>query len=118
MREVARKSVQERSVSSIVPKVSPMAAMAQELAGLGQKTRIGIARGLARASEVVSEMQGVQVIDNAHEIKSVAQTAGLIHGWDKSGPNTAKIRLEVISAHQEKPVYDVESQVINGDTWE
>jgi hypothetical protein len=117
-REIARRSVQERSgltvAPSMVPKLSPSQAISAELALLGSKTKLGIAKGLARAGEVISEMGGVQVIDNAHEIKSVAQTADLVHGWKDSAPQV-KIRLDVLSGSAEQQPIDVEASV--SDSW-
>jgi hypothetical protein len=114
-REIARRSVVERSgmtvAPTMVPILSPTAALNAELSQLGSKTKLGIARGLARASEVIGEMGGVQVIDNAHEIKSVAQTADLVHGWKDSAPQV-KIRLDVLSGSADAQPIDIEATEI------
>lgn len=115
-REIARRSVQERSGLTVAasPQLSPSAIIHAELAQLGSKTKLGIARGLAKASDVISEMGGVQVIDNAHEIKSVAQTADLVYGWKDAAPQV-KIRLDVLSGSAEAQPIDVEATV--SDSW-
>jgi hypothetical protein len=101
-----------RPASPVVAKMSPAQAVQAELQALGQKTRVSIAKGLARAGEVISEMGGVQVIDNAHEIKSVAQTADLVHGWKDAAPQV-KIRLDVLSGSAEAQPIDIEATVSN-----
>lgn len=115
-REIARRSVQERSGLTVAgsPHLSPAAIIHAELADLGSKTKLGIARGLARAADVVGEMGGVQVIDNAHEIKSVAQTASLVHSWDRSVAQP-KIRLELLASKGEVTAIDIESEVVTDD---
>jgi hypothetical protein len=100
--------------AALVPVMSPTAALHAELQALGSKTKLGIARGLARAGEVIGDMGGVQIIDNAHEIKSVAQTADLVHGWKDAAPQV-KIRLDVLSGSAEAAPIDIEASV--SESW-
>lgn len=115
-REIARRSVQERSGLTVAgsPHLSPVAIIHAELADLGSKTKLGIARGLARAGDRISEFSGNEVIDNAHEIKSVAQTASLVHSWDRQA-GTPKIRLELLASKGEVTAIDIESEVVSDD---
>lgn len=114
-RRIAQQAVQQRNLP--VPQVSPSAALHAELLILGSKTKLGIAKGLARAGEVIGEMGGVQVIDNAHEIKSVAQTASIVHNWDKS-QGVPKIRLELLAEKGEVSAIEVESEIVARGEWE
>jgi hypothetical protein len=72
--------------------MSPTAAtaarvMAQEMTGLSNKSRLGLARGVSKAAERVEKMQGAAILENAHDVKAVAQTASLVHGWHHQAPH-------------------------------
>lgn len=110
-------AIAQRSGLTVAPcnQLSPAALISAELTALGSKTKLGIARGLARAGEVIGEMGGVQVIDNAHEIKSVAQTADLVHGWKDAAPQV-KIRLDVLGSAAESAPIDISADVVS-DSW-
>jgi hypothetical protein len=120
-REIARKSVQERArmtpVASMVPKMSPSHALNLEIKGLGEKTRLGIARGIAKAAQTVEEMPGAKILEQAQNVKAVAQTASIVHGWDKQGPGF-RIKLDVLQNGQEKAAIEVESEVVTDQTWD
>lgn len=94
--------------------MSPLAANAAELARLGMQTRMGIAKGLARAGDKIGDMGGGEILDAAHEIKSVAQTASLVHSWDRQGA-TPKIRIDLLANKGEVASIEVESEVVSGD---
>lgn len=116
VRAVAERSVKERmSLSANVR--TPAAAMAVEMAGIAVATRLGIARGIAKAAQDIEVMSGASVIDNAHEIKSVTQTASILHNWDKSGP-APKLRVELLSENGAGLTIDVDSEVVTGQEWD
>jgi hypothetical protein len=113
-REIARRSVEERSSVSVSPQLSPSALIHAEMAALGAKSKLGIARGIAKAASVIEEMGGIQVINNAQEIKSVAQTGDLVYGWKDAAPQV-KIRLDVLSGSADAQPIDIEATVT--DSW-
>lgn len=107
-RIAAANSVRERSYSALSSAVlTPAQAMAQELAGLGQKSRLSIARGLSKAAEHVETMDGQEVLIDAQNIKSTAQSLSLVHGWQNDKGTTVKVALSVTG---EKTVQSVEVQ--------
>lgn len=75
---------------------------------------MGIAKGLARAGDKIGDMGGGEILDAAHEIKSVAQTASLVHSWDRQGA-TPKIRIDLLANKGEVASIEVESEVVSGD---
>lgn len=115
-REAARRAVQERSALTTSPHLSPSALIHQELQALSAKTKVGIARGLARAAETIENMDGNEVLISSQNVKSVTQAAGLVHSWDKNA-GTPKIRLELLGAKGEVAAIDVESEVVTKDEW-
>lgn len=105
-----------RPLLPAVPKMSPIAAVQAELASLGSKTRLSLARGVSKAANHVETLSGSDILEKSAEVKAVAQTADLVHGWKDAAPQV-KIRLDVLNASPE-PVIDVtsESQVL--EDWE
>jgi hypothetical protein len=97
-----------------VSPLSPAALLASELSQLGSKTRLSLARGIAKAGEHIESLQGKQIVEDAQNIKSVAQTADLVHGWKDAAPQV-KIRLDVLSGSAEAQPIDVEATV--SDSW-
>jgi len=82
----ARKAVQavtngRTSEKQVVTTMSPAGLVLAEIASLGGKTRLSIARGVSKAAEHVENMQGSDILDRANDVKAVAQTADLVHGW-------------------------------------
>ena len=94
--------------------MSPAALIQAEIAQLGANTRLSIARGIAKAGEHIESLPGAEVVDKAHEIKSVAQTASLVHSWDRQA-GTPKIRLELLASKGEVTAIDIESEVVTDD---
>jgi hypothetical protein len=94
--------------------MSPTAALNAELNLLGRKTRLSIARGIAKAGEHIESLEGKQIVEDAQNIKSVAQTADLVHGWKDAAPQV-KIRLDVLSGSAEAQPIDIEATV--NDSW-
>lgn len=94
--------------------MSPAALIHAELASLGSKSRLSIARGVAKASETVENMQGLDILDRSADVKAIAQTADLVHGWKDAAPQV-KIRLDVLSGSAEAQPIDIEATVT--DTW-
>lgn len=112
-----QRAVAERSGTSAPVPMSPMSPAAlvnAELAALGSKTRLSLARGIAKAGEHIETMDGQEILIDAQNIKSVAQTADLVHGWKDSAPQV-KIRLDVLNGSAEPQAIDVDASV--SDSW-
>jgi hypothetical protein len=116
IREKTEYATAGRPALPIVAKMSPTSALQAEIAALGQKTRVSLARGIAKAGETVEAMTGQEIVENASNVKSIGQTADLIHGWKDQTPNV-KIRLDVLGASAESPVFDIEASVSPTDVW-
>lgn len=110
LREKGQLVASGRPVLPVVPKISPTAALHAELVTLGQKTRLSLARGIAKAGEHIETMDGQKILMDSQNVKAVAQTADLVHGWKDSAPQV-KIRLDVLNGQAPEPVIDVESVV-------
>jgi hypothetical protein len=104
-----------RPSSPVVASMSPTQAIHAELNTLGHKTRLSLARGIAKAGEHIESLEGKQIVEDAQNIKSVAQTADLVHGWKDAAPQV-KIRLDVLSGSAEAAPIDIEASV--SDSWE
>ncbi len=123
MQDPAIAAIRQRAVSiapanvarPIVSAVSPQAALASELASLGQQTRLSLAKGMAKAGAHIQEMPAEAIVADAGNVKSIAQTADLVHGWKDSAPQV-KIRLDVLNANAETPVFEVKTETITA--WE
>lgn len=100
-----------RSGVTVSPQLSPAALVASELQQLGNKSRLSLARGIAKAGEHIEQMQPADIVQDANNVKAIAQTADIVHGFRNSAPNV-KIRIGVLAAPQEQPVIDVESETI------
>jgi hypothetical protein len=103
-------AIAERSgiTAPACPQLSAGALIQAELAQLGSKTRISIARGIAKAGEHIETLPGAQIVEDANNIKSIAQTADLVHGW-KENTAQVKIRLDVLSGAQEAQAVEIEA---------
>lgn len=118
-RESARASVQLRSqlnrpapASGLVPILSPSAALSAELAALSGESRVSIARTVAKAGKHFETMDAPSVIADAQNLKSIAQTADLVHGWKDQAPQV-KIRLDVLNGSAEPAPIDIEAREID-----
>lgn len=112
-------AVAQRSGTSAPVPMSPMSPAAlvhAELQALGSKTRLSLARGVSKAANHVETLSGSDILDKSQEIKAVAQTADLVHGWKDATPQV-KIRLDVLGANTE-PVIDVTSEAQVLDDWQ
>ncbi len=94
MRAAAARSVQERSSALSACVRSPAQELAKELLALGSKSRIGFARGLAKAASHVETLEGPEMLEKAQEVKATIQSAALVHGWSANAPVT-RISLHV-----------------------
>lgn len=115
-RAVNKMAVAQRSGLTVSgsPHLSPSNVFRAELQALGEKSRLSIARGIARAGEHVETLSGEQVLGESANIKNVAQTADLVHGWKDAAPQV-KIRLDVLGSSSE-PVIDID--VTNASSWD
>lgn len=89
---------------------SPAALIQAELASLGQKSRLSLARGIAKAGEHVETLSGDDILNRSGDVKAIAQTADLVHGWKDAAPQV-KIRLDVLNGSAEAVPLDVEATV-------
>jgi hypothetical protein len=117
-RQVAARSVQERSYSALSSAViTPAQAIQNELVGLGSRSRIALARGLGKAARCVENMKGKQVLEAAPNVKQTVQSLALVHGWQDQAP-AAGLRLTLtanITAEEQPPTIDVEGVEVEVD---
>lgn len=115
----ARKAVQlahnARTMEKSVTTLSPAALISSEIASLGSKTRLSLARGVSKAAEHVESLSGSEILEKSADVKAVAQTADLVHGWKDAAPQV-KIRLDVLSGSNEAPAIEVEADVTGYET--
>ena len=52
-----------------------------EIATLGAQSRLSLAKGVKKASAHVASLEGAEILDRSADVKSIAQTADLVHGW-------------------------------------
>lgn len=100
--------IKERAVTTL----SPAALISAEIASLGSKTRLSLARGIAKAGEHVETLDGPAILAQSGDIKAVAQTADLVHGWKDAAPQV-KIRLDVLNGSADSAPIDIEADVIS-----
>jgi hypothetical protein len=107
--------------ASVVPIASPAALIHAEIAALGGKSRLSLARGVSKAAEHIESMKGADILDRSGDVKAVAQTADLVHGWKDASPQV-KIRLDVLGGNTEAQIVDVEASaepiVSDSDSWD
>jgi hypothetical protein len=117
--ESAKRAVQIANANRVAEKsvttLSPAALIHAEIATLGSKTRLSLARGIAKAGEHIETMDGQEILIDAQNIKSVAQTADLVHGWKDAAPQV-KIRLDVLSGSAQPEPIDITPDV--STSWE
>jgi hypothetical protein len=104
-------AVSARSGIMVSPQMSPAALITAEISHLGSKTRLSLARGIAKAGQHIESMDGQEILMDAQNVKSVAQTADLVHGWKDSAPQV-KIRLDVLSGSADAQPIDIEATEI------
>jgi hypothetical protein len=109
-------AISQRSGITAAPQMSPAALIQAEIAALGSKTRLSLARGIAKAGEHVETMDGQEIVMDAQNVKAVAQTADLIHGWKDSSPQV-KIRLDLLGSMTTDPTIEMEADVTPSDDW-
>jgi S1-C subfamily serine protease len=64
-------------------------ALVNQLADDSKATRIGLSKGLRKAAEHISALDGDQVTKQAQNVRHVASASSAVHGWEeqKQGPN-------------------------------
>lgn len=78
---------------------SPQEALRAELSELNAKSRLGIARGLAKGAEHISQMDGETIVEEAANVKQTVQSLALTHSWNANQPVT-KVSLSITGAHE------------------
>lgn len=110
----ARKSVQLAHASRVQEKsvttLSPAALIQAEIAALGAKSRLSIARGIAKAGEHIETLPGDAILIDSANVKNIAQTADLVHGW-KEQPSGSRVRLDVLLSKPGSDVVEIEAEV-------
>lgn len=115
---IMRQRLQERgALAAQSPKVSPSAVMASELLDLSSKSRLGFAKASAGVAAHVASRDPEENLMDAQNVKAAAQTANMVFGWSDSAPNV-KIRLDVLNAPNEQPIFDVEADVTPSESWD
>lgn len=76
------------SMKSSTSPTKPIVALENALAELGEKTRLGLAKGIAKGAEHVSELSGDQIVEKAPQIASLTKAAGAIHGFGQTAGQT------------------------------
>lgn len=105
------------NVTTSPPAATAAQVMAGEMRDLSGKTRLGLARGVAKAAEHVATRTGAENLEDAQNVKAAAQTANLIHGWQDQ-PASVRVRLDVLHGNCAAPVIDIESYPASEDDWE
>lgn len=116
-KQVNKMAVAQRSGVTVAAcqQMSAGALISAEISQLGGKTRLSLARGIAKAGEHIETLPGLAIVADAQNIKSIAQTADLVHGWKDSAPQV-KIRLDILGGGAE-PMHDVGAIEIEHEAW-
>lgn len=109
-----RNAIAQRSGITVSPQMSATAVLQAELSQLGQKTRLSLARGIAKAGEAIEALDGPSIVADAQNVKAIAQTASTVHSWDRQG-GAPKIRLELLANKSEVSAVEIESEVVTDD---
>jgi hypothetical protein len=80
------------------------------LKALGEKSRLSIARGIAKAGEHIETMDGQEILIDSANVKNIAPTADLVHGW-KEQPSGSRVRLDVLLSKPGSDVVEIEAEV-------
>jgi hypothetical protein len=102
----AKQQLQERQgVQSVSVKAQDL------LRNYGEKTKMGLAKGLAKGAEVVGEMDGQEILMASQQVAQLTKAAKDLHDWG-NGSGAVTIRLDVVAGqHSESPVYDIPAEV-------
>lgn len=87
-------SVIRQNGDAISAIITPSDALAATLADFSKKTRLNLAEGLCKASEVVRKMPGKQVLKQARQVKDIVGSSAQVGGWQdqtQTGPLTLNI---------------------------
>lgn len=115
-RQVNKLAVAQRSgLTAPRQQLSAGAVIQAEIAALGSKTRLSFARATAKVGEHVAELPPEQILADAGNVKAIAQTADLVHGWKDAAPQV-KIRLDVLGSAAESAPIDISADVVS-DSW-
>lgn len=101
-----------KAPAPVVAALSPQAAVLQEISNLGSKTRLSLARGIAKAGEHIESMDGQELLLDSANVKNVAQTADLVHGWKDAAP-TSRVRLDVLLSRPGEDVKEIEAEIVS-----
>lgn len=94
------------------PRLSAASILAQELKDLGSKSRISLARGLAKGAAHVEQLDPENVLADAQNVKSLVQSTSIIHGWQNQSPSVS-VHL-AISGH-DASLPTVESEAVEAE---
>jgi hypothetical protein len=116
-RENAKAALAARTTEKSVTTLSPAALVHAELHSLGQRSRVSLARTIVKASEHLETLEPERIVEQASDVKAIAQTADLVHGWKDASPQV-KIRLDVLGATAEAQITEIEADVSSSDVWD
>ena len=103
-------AIAQRSGLTVAPQMSPAVLIQQEITALGAKSRLSIARGIAKAGEHIETLPGDAILIDSANVKNIAQTADLVHGW-KEQPSGSRVRLDVLLSKPGSDVVEIEAEV-------
>lgn len=92
--------------------VTPAQAVQSSMQRLGERSKVRLARGLARGALHVAHMKPSTVVANAQQIKALADTGAKLHGWGAETSGGAMLGISLsVSVSPEQPVIDVAATV-------
>jgi hypothetical protein len=110
------RAAQSLAKAQIVQGGSPVTAVtssAAVLASVGERTKAALAHSVLKGAEATKELDGHDVLASARNIKELAATGALLHGW--SG-DVQRVQVNVFASiqgssepveHEEGPIIDV-----------
>lgn len=93
---------------------TPSQVMAEELKDLGSRSRLSLARGLAKGAEHVENLPAEIVLADAQNVKSLVQSTSIVHGWQNSAP-TVNVNLGMTAQREGAQPETLEAEWSDGD---
>lgn len=94
---------------------TPSQVMAEELKDLGSRSRLSLARGLAKGAAHVENLPPETVLADAQNVKSLVQSTSVVHGWNNSAP-TVNVNLGMTAQREQVQPDAIEAEWIEGDS--
>jgi NADH dehydrogenase/NADH:ubiquinone oxidoreductase subunit G len=104
-REVEQTQLAKISPQSVTRVTSTADALVTALAEDSSETRHDLSKAARKAASKLREMPGAEILSSAQDMKHVANTASMLHGWAEQGrAPVCNINLWGGSAMVEKPI--------------